>query len=97
MQGQMDLGMRIIVENSDTGERFIQASSGEWTDMLLAWKRDLDGSNRRLAPIQRRAIERGTWRLYGAAKRALYRRSLPCPMPWDHVMFEAGSTYLRVR
>lgn len=94
---QFDLGMRLIVSNPESGERYTQASSEEWSTTLEAWKVDMQARNTRLEPILRRAAKRGTWTLYNAAKRAAYKRYLPCPMPWDHVIFSKDSSFLRER
>lgn len=78
---------RHIVQNPETGERFIRTPSHLWGEWLDAWRAEVTRPNPLLDRLFRRAVKRCDWTLYRSAKKAITARRTPAPMPWGHVIF----------
>lgn len=77
-----------IVQNPETGERYVRTPDTKWREWLDAWRDEVGRPNPLLDKLFRRAVVHNDWRLYTAAKKALTARRTPCPMPWGHIMFD---------
>lgn len=82
------IAIRRLWVDPESGQRYVETPQAEWTMRLDEWRTDRRHWEKRLEPLARRAARRGSWTLYHRAKRAHYKRALPCPMPEGHVMFD---------